>query len=355
VNLGCIRPFSFDSDYMWNADGSIAGIGNGTGGHRGWNLADPVGKGTRDLVARFIAYTAKLGGIYTKGWDGVFSDNWIYGVIGKNWAYGPNLDTDRDRKVDDHATLRRRWDDGLNEVGNRIRSYLPGKTVAGNASWYPMWYGYHGADPEGWLKASNATMVEDISSFYNKPADLLRIASRWLTFPDPAGLPRYVLFQLDALTSSGAKLRIPTDADANSREYMLDPGVMRSMRWGLTLALMTGAYYEIIVDDRHETSWWYDEYDGGQGIRRRGYLGQPLGPAVRIRAGGVWRRDFDGGIALNNSSSKAVTINLKSAYRQLRGSQNPRLNDGKIVTRVTLPAHDGLILLNVKQKTKPKR
>ena len=27
---------------------------------------------------------------------------------------------------------------------------------------------------------------------------------------------------------------------------------------------MAGAYYEIVVDDRHATLWWYDEYDGGR-------------------------------------------------------------------------------------------
>jgi hypothetical protein len=348
VNLGCIRQFRPDWDYMWNADGTVAGI-YGTYGHPGWNIADPTHKGTRELVAKFIAYTAKKSGLYTKGWDGVFSDNWTYSAIGQSWAYGPKLDTNRDGKVDDYRTLRKRWNDGLNEVGNRIRSYLPGKIVAGNGSWYPMWLGYHGTDPQGWLKASNATMVEDISGWYHRPLQLLRIASRWLTFRDPAGLPRYVLFQLDALTNSGRHLEIPTSADPNKLKYMLNRGVMRSMRWGLTLALMAGAYYEIIVDDRHATLWWYDEYDGGKGIRQRGYLGQPLGPFTSLRTR-VWTRAFEHGLALNNSTPKSVTIELKKPFRRLRGTQNPRLNNGTVTTRVTLPPYDGLILLNVKQK-----
>ena len=351
VSLGCMREIDFEWDYMYNVDGSIARITNGTDGHQGWNLAGPVGRGTRELVARFFAYTAKLAGVYAKRWDGVFSDNWTYSAIGLSWAYGPKLDTDRDGRVDDYGTLKRRWNDGLNEVGNRIRSYLPGMTVAGNGSWYPLWLGYQGTDPQGWLKASNATMVEDISGFYTKPtpAQLLGIASRWLGFRDPAGLPRYVLFQLDALTNDGEHLSIPASANPNDSKYMLDPGVMRSMRWGLTLSLMAGAYFEIIVDDRHETLWWYDEYDGGKGIRRRGYLGAPQGPRVTLEPG-VWRRDFKHGIAVNNSSSKDVTINLGKPFRRLRGTQNPRLNDGRVVTRVTLPAHDGLILLKGKPK-----
>jgi hypothetical protein len=265
--------------------------------------------------------------------------------------YGPNLDTDRDKKVDDYRTLRKQWNDGLNEVGNRIRSYLPGKIVAGNNTWFPMWIGYEGTDPVGWLKASNATFVENISGHYtdNRPARLLRIAARWMNFKDPAGQPRYAMFQQDALTSSGAKLQIPSAANPNDPKYMLDPGVMRSMRWGLTMALMAGAYYEIVVEQEHGTLWWYDEYDGGKGIRRKGYLGRPLGAPVKLKGGLVWRRDFQNGIALNNSTSKEVTIDLQKQFRRLKGVQDPRVNDGKVVTSVTLAGHDGLILLRVKR------
>lgn len=353
VNLGCMRPFNFDSDYLWNANGTIAGVYNGTTGHRGWNLPDPNRKGTRELVAKFLAYTAKASGLYADDWDGVFSDNWTYGALGLSWAYGPNLDTDRDGKVDDVEAIRKRWNDGLNEVGNRLRNYLPGKTIAGNGSWYAMWLGYTGSDPNGWLKASNATFVDDLQDFYNDggggPPRLLQIASRWLTFKDPAGLPRYVLFRQKALKESGDVLRIPEGADPNDARYMLDPAVMRSMRWGLTLGLMTGAYYEIVVDGMDGTLWWYDEFDGGKGIRKRGYLGQPLGPPVKLAADRVWRRDFQHGIALNNSTSKPVSIDLKGRFKRLRGSQNPQVNNGKVVTRVTLAGHDGVILLKVKK------
>jgi hypothetical protein len=216
-----------------------------------------------------------------------------------------------------------------------------------------MWLGYNGTDRLGWLKASNATMVDDLQDWYNNgaggPPKLLQIASRWLAFKDPSGLPRYVLFREKALTNSGALLNIPSNGNPNNPKYLLNPGVMRSMRWGLTLALMGGAYYEIVVQRWDSTLWWYDEYDGGKGIRRRGYLGQALGPPVRLGAGRVWRRNFQKGIALNNSTSKAVRINLKRPFRHLRGPQNPHLNNGRIVTSVTLKGHDGLILLNVKR------
>lgn len=350
VNLGCMRQFNFEYDQLFNADGSQAfKSDNGKTGPRGWNLADPTGKGTRELVAKFMAYTTKVSGLYTKGWDGVFSDNWICCLIGESYVYGSNLDTDRDRKVDDYAVLRRRWDDGLNEVGSRLRSYMPGKIVMGNGSWLPMKHKYYGSDPQGWLKTSNGTMVETIEDYYDSSRELLKIAERWLSFRDPAGQPRYILFNQNALTETGERLTAPPGVVPNTPKYMLDSGAMRSMRWGLTLALMAGAYYEIYLNDSHSTRWWYDEYDGGKSVRRRGYLGQALGRAVMVRPG-VWRRDFELGIALNNSTSKTATINLKQTYRHLRGTQNPRLNNGKAVTKVMLPGHDGVILLNVKQK-----
>ena len=346
VNLGCLRQFDVAFDPLRNANGSAALISNGTSGHPGWNLPDPRGKGTRDLVARFMAYVAKLDGLYADGWDGVYSDNWIYGVIGASYAYGPNIDTDRDGKPDDPSTLRKQWDNGLNEMGALLRSYLPGKIVVGNGNWFGS-DKYYGDDPQGWLKSANGTMVEGIERFYNSPQDLLKLASEWLGFRFPQ--PRYLLFFQNALTASGQKLEIPAGADPNDPVYMLNPGVMRSMRWGLTLALMSGAYYEIVVKGDHGTRWWYDEFDGGKGVRRPNYLGRPL-RAVAAIAPGVWRRDFEHGIALNNSTTKPVSINLKKAFRHLSGAQNPRLNNGKLVTKVTIPGHDGVILLAVKKR-----
>ena len=348
VNVGCMREFSFDWDELRNADGSEAGIDNGTAGHRGWNLADPLGKGTRELVAKFTAYIAKVDGLYAQGWNGIFSDNWIYGVIGTPYVYGTKLDTNRDGKVDDLASLRKGWDNGLNEVGTRLRSYLPGKIVVGNGNWFGA-STYYGDDPEGWLKSANGTVVEGIERFYPAAGDLLKLSSQWLGYRSPK--PRYLLFMQKALDAKGYPLNVPSGTDPNDPKFMLDPNVMRSMRWGLTLSMMAGAYYEILLGGDQSTRWWYDEYDGGKGVRQRDYLGRVLGAPAAVRPG-VWRRDFERGIALNNSSSKAVTIDLKKQFRHLRGTQNPRLNNGKVVTSITLPGHDGVILLTVKPQRK---
>ena len=212
-----------------------------------------------------------------------------------------------------------------------------------------MKYDYRGSDPQGWLKSADGTMVESIDRWYSSTTELLNIASRWTSFRVPDGRSRYLIFLQNALDANGKRVRVDREADENDPKYMLDPATMRSMRWGLTLALMTGAYYELHLDGRHGTRWWYDEYDGGRGVRQRGYLGKPMTKAIRVMSG-VWRRSFQRGLALNNSTTKPVTIRLGKPYRHLRGTQNPKLNDGSVVSKVTLQAHDGVILLTAKRK-----
>ena len=48
---------------------------------------------------------------------------------------------------------------------------------------------------------------------------------------------------------------------------------------------------------------------------------------------------------LNNSSASAQTIQLGGTFKKIQGTQNTSLNDGSSVTSVTIPAHDGIILL----------
>jgi hypothetical protein len=349
ANLGCIRRFDDKWDLLRNADGGQAGTEPGAPG-RGWNLADPTGKGTPELIGKLFAYSAKLSGLYADRWHGVHSDNWIY-TIGESWFYGSRLDTDRDGKVDNYRELRRNWSNGLTKVGHIVRSSLPRKIVGGNGSWYQNPGADQGVERNGWLRSSNYTLIEYWDQFWSKPAEGIAIARRWLTFPDPYRRARYMAVMQRALNADGSRYCVPAGADPNRDVHMLNPGVMKSMRWGLSLALMAGAYYEIYVQcpTMHHTRWWYDEFDGGRGIRRRGYLGKALGPPRRLR-NAVYRRDFARGIAINNSSGASVTMALGGTFKKLRGSQNPQLNNGSRVTRVTIPAHDGLILLRLQPR-----
>lgn len=342
--VGYVPAFDPAVDYLHRPNGSLALVGN-QWADPGFNLARAA---TAAKVAKIFACTALRDGLVTKGWDGVWSDNWIHS-IGASWFYGSPLDTNYDGVADDPANLRRRWDNGLALVGSTLRALLPGKTVGGNGIWYGS-SGHKGDDPTSWLGEANVTMMEYQNDYYRRPREFVETVSRWLDFADPGGQTRYFAVEQAALRADGSKFT--ASGDLNSTANMLDPGVMKGMRWGLTLALMTGAYFEVNPDQMHDARWWYDEYDGGIGVRGRGYLGDALAGPTEL-ASGVWRRDFENGIALNNSSDAVASIALEAPFRHLRGSQNPGLNDGSTVTTVLVPPHDGVVLLRTVPSTSP--
>ena len=69
---------------------------------------------------------------------------------------------------------------------------------------------------------------------------------------------------------------------------------------------------------------------------------------VKLQEGtrGAYRRDFEGGVALVNPTDAAVTVDLGGSFRKIKGTQAPAVNDGSLVTAVTIPAKDGLVLLH---------
>jgi hypothetical protein len=334
AKLGYVRAIQPDRDVLHDPSGRLLG---------GWNLAGPEGKSTATFVARLFSHAARKSGLYTAGWDGVHSDNWVFTALGAPWFYGASLDTNRDGRRDELSRLRPRHANNLARVGRLIRTYLPGKIVGGNGAWFGA-SSYPGSDANAWRKTSNYTLIEHFDRFYDTPGEAIAIARRWLEYPDPRGQPRYLAVLQRALRCDGSPLRLPMGSEPNRDALMLDRCVMKSMRWGLTLALMTGAYYEIHAWPDHGTRWWYDEYDGGVGVRRRGFLGEARGPARRL-ADGLYRRDFEHGVALHNSSDVSHTVDLGAEFRKLLGTQNPELNDGGLTSSVVLPPKDGLVLL----------
>lgn len=317
ARLGTIPAWDTYWDTLHRPDGSVALI-NSTWRHPGWNLTRPE---TAEKVAKIEAYAAKLSRLYRAGWDGIWSDNWIY-RIGASWFYGTDLDTDRDGVRDDIGVVSRRWWDGLTLVGHRLRSYLPGKTVGGNGA-HNIAGLVGGSDASGPYKATNVTMNEVLQLYTTRPDTVVQEVQSYLGFPDPYGMPRRFLLMH----------KLP----GGQTDY-------RSMRWGFSLATIAGAYYEPYATS-HEDVFIYDEFTGGSTVGKRGWLGAPVSPPTKL-GNGVWRRDFENGIVLNNSTSAPQTVVLGRPYRRLSGTQAPEVNNGATVTSVTIPAGDGLFLLD---------
>lgn len=103
------------------------------------------------------------------------------------------------------------------------------------------------------------------------------------------------------------------------------------------------------------TTWQYHELSGqAHGEDAAAFyfgLGETTGTIwfddVRLQAGSrqVWRRDYEGGLALVNATPLTQTIALGGIYQKIDGSQAPEVNDSSLATEAILPPYDGLILL----------
>jgi hypothetical protein len=147
-----------------------------------------------------------------------------------------------------------------------------------------------------------------------------------------AGMMAYYKRVMSATTAP--QLEIFDQQDTSSTAY-------QNMRYGLTSCLVGGdAYYFFNVGGgAGKTLYFFDEYDSNLGAAT-------TSPPATAYQNGVWRRDFQQGIALVNPKGNGTrTVTLETSYKHLKGTQDPAVNNGETVTTVTLNDRDGVILL----------
>jgi len=118
------------------------------------------------------------------------------------------------------------------------------------------------------------------------------------------------------------------------------PTDYKSLRYGLTSCLMDDAYFNYYsTADGYHGVIWFDEYDVNLG-------NATSTPPQAAWQNGVWRRDFDNGIALVNPRGNGqVTVTLETDFKHFSGSQAPSVNNGQATRTITLGDRDGVILL----------
>jgi hypothetical protein len=157
-----------------------------------------------------------------------------------------------------------------------------------------------------------------------------------------------------------------TESSLVSGGMALETGVVdatdyQTLRYSLAFILMRNGWYVAgvrgsgfgdFIDPNDPTTYpVFDEFWGGT-LNLAGYLGTAASSAQGFEQTnpwlqGVWRRDFSNGIVLANPlGNGAQTVTLGGTYYHLHGSQAPGINNGQAVTSVTIPAGDGLVLLN---------
>lgn len=114
----------------------------------------------------------------------------------------------------------------------------------------------------------------------------------------------------------------------------------QGLRYGLASCLMDDGYFAFTDSSKgYHGVTWFDEFDAN--------LGQATSsPATSAWQNGVYRRDFENGIALvNPKGNGTVTVTLEQDYWRLSGKQAPSVNNGQVTRTVTLKDRDGIILM----------
>lgn len=264
------------------------------------NPALRAGERWNDFLPRFIRDELMSSGL----WDGIFLDNTFDAL---KWHVKSPVDLDRDGKADRQDDIDKAWAGGMRAMLTRIRDLNPGAILIGNG----------GASYAGQL---NGVLFEHFPSWSWAP--------NWKEVRDALAKNR-----APAMTA----INVNTDDKNRPNDYRL-------MRYGLGSALTSGSYYSFDQGvSNHNSVWWYDEYEAA--------LGRATAPP-RILAGGsgqgvvpaVWGRQFQNGLALVNGTDAAHQVALPGVFEKLRGRQDSSVNDGALVSSVTLQPRDGLIL-----------
>jgi hypothetical protein len=126
-----------------------------------------------------------------------------------------------------------------------------------------------------------------------------------------------------------------------------NPTDYQAARYGITTCLMDNGYYSFTSTAAgYSGVVWFDELDQK--------LGAGQTPPTQAWQKGVWRRDFDNGIALVNPKGNGTqTVTLEGPFIKIKGTQDSTTNNGQTVTTVTLKDRDGIILLRQKPQIRP--
>jgi len=251
--------------------------------------------------------------IYDSGlWDGVFYDN-LWGDV--TWVRNGDMDINRDGQIKSIAEINREWASGNKAMLARSRELMGNNfIIMGNGMVY-----------DGYQPYLNGMMFE--------------------SFPSPWENGGTWTGSMSTYAKISAVNKQPNTTVLNT--YNKDRNNFTKVRFGLASTLMqdSGYFSYDYNNTNHGQVWWYDEYDVN--------LGQPLFPAYNVLSKtdttfkpGLWRRDFENGIVmLNSTGKKQKYIFSREEFEKINGQQDRSVNNGAIINWVEINPNDGVILL----------
>ncbi len=249
--------------------------------------------------------------ISTGLWDGVFYDN-IWGDI--CWVIR-DFDIDNSKNLKSINHINDTWSEGVKKMLKTSRKLMGDEyLIIGNGRVH---YPYQ--------NLINGVMFEGFPAYWESGGDWGGILSTY------ADIRNY---------NQSPPVSVINSYDKNRQNY-------QRLRFGLTSTLMEGhGYFSFDFDvSSHGQLWWYDEYDTNLGSA----ISAPYNLLERNSehyVNGLWRRDFEEGtVIVNSSNERQLYIFDEEEFQKISGIQDRRVNDGSIINYVEIPANDGIILL----------
>ncbi len=243
-------------------------------------------------------------------WDGVFYDE-----VQDSISWVGATDVDKDKKNDSPSTADILWETRYEELFARTRSLVGSNmTLISNGS----------SNPD-FVRYLNGRMFETFPSSDNSLTKWKVMTNEYLNLEQEISNPSVMLINVNTENTG-----------------VID---YQKIRFGLATTLLGNGYFTFDYGtENHAQLWTYDEYNA--------YLGTPkssfqnlYNPQQTTINPGIWMREFEQGQVLVNATDQQQTIHLDGEFEKIHGTQDPNVNNGRIVSEVTLPSKDGLLLL----------
>lgn len=260
-------------------------------------------------------------------WDAVFEDSVYWRP--RRPANGGSVDWSGGKETDS-GKIRSAFRLGHQEYWNKLKELSPEKIVFVNHDWYLS----EDRAPSGSLNLPeyNQKVNGGVLEIIMRSSDLVSPRTPW---------NKVMQYYQRSMT------------------YFLEPKIVlflvrgetdnyRFFRYAFATCLLDDGYFDYAPESKYQygTVEWFDEFDLA-GAADTNWLGLAVdSPPTAAWKSGVWRRDFQGGVALVNPKGNGQqTVTIEEGFRRISGKQAPRVNNGQVASSITLQDGDGLILV----------
>ncbi|MCX6714626.1 MAG: putative glycoside hydrolase [Candidatus Uhrbacteria bacterium] len=259
----------------------------------------------------YLAHYVKDKVLSTGLWDGVFYDE-----VQDSISWVGAADVDKDGVNDTAVTADQLWAKKYTDLFSQTRSLIGDKAIMiTNGSSNPAFAPY-----------VNGRMFETFPSSTNTLAEWKNSTRDYLNEEKNVGYQNVDV------------VNVNSDNTGIKDNY-------QKVRFGITTTLLGNGYFGFDFGTQsHNQLWTYDEYPIALGAPKT-TLKNIFDAAKTVIDQGVWQRDFEQGRVLVNATSNTVTVPLDGDFEKIHGTQDPAINDGSVVSEITLAAKDGIILL----------